>query len=152
MRSFRIFVLGFLFVSFRPSSFRSHSCSTSACLMLSLSAFPLHFRFLSSTSLPVLTTQPLFLPFRSSRFRLTVASPVLRFRFRFPFFPPFPPPDFSCFVSGFRTWLSVLPFTCSHFASQRLPCVPRFPFQVSALSHGFRFRVWLFGRVMHPEN
>ena len=57
------FVLGFLFVSFRPSRFRSHSCSTGASLLLSPSGFPLSIRFLSSASLPVLTTQPLFLPF-----------------------------------------------------------------------------------------
>ena len=35
----RFFVLGFLFVSFRPSLIRSHSCSSGAYLMLSLSVF-----------------------------------------------------------------------------------------------------------------
>ena len=54
MPSFQVLVLGSLFVSFRPSSLRSHSCSTSAFL----SDFPLPIRFLSSASLPVLTTQP----------------------------------------------------------------------------------------------
>ena len=63
MLSFQILVLGFLFVSFRPSWLRSHSCSTSASLLLSLSVFSLPIRFLSSASLPVLATQPLFLPF-----------------------------------------------------------------------------------------
>ena len=63
MPSFQILVLGFLFVSFRPSWLRSHSCSTSASLLLLLSGSPLSIRFLSSASLPVLTTQPLFLPF-----------------------------------------------------------------------------------------
>ena len=63
MLSFQILVLGFLFVSFHPSRFRSHSCSTGASLLLSLSGFPLSIRFLSSASLPGLTTQPLFLPF-----------------------------------------------------------------------------------------
>ena len=58
MPSFQVLVLGFLFVSFRPSSLRSHSCSTSACLPLSPSACPLPIRFLSPASLPVLTTQP----------------------------------------------------------------------------------------------
>ena len=52
----RFFVLGFLFVSFRPSQFRSHSCSTGASLLLSLSGFSLSFRFLSSASVLVLTT------------------------------------------------------------------------------------------------
>ena len=74
--SFPFLVLGFLFVSFRPSLIRSHSCFSGAYLMLSLSVFPLPIRFLSSASLPVLATQPLFLLFRSSRPRLTAASPV----------------------------------------------------------------------------
>ena len=59
----RFFVLGFLYVSFRPSLIRSHSCSSGAYLVLSLSVFPLPIRFLSSTSLPVLATQPSVLPF-----------------------------------------------------------------------------------------
>ena len=53
----------FLFVSFRPSLPRSHSCSSGAYLVLSLSVFPLPIRFLSSASLPVPATWPLFLPF-----------------------------------------------------------------------------------------
>ena len=36
---FRFFVLGFLYVSFRPSLIRSHSCSSSASLLLSPSGF-----------------------------------------------------------------------------------------------------------------
>ena len=96
-----------LSVSFRPSSLRSHSCSTSACqtfpsgIFRSASAsfrpLPLSFRLLSL----------LFLPFRSSRFCLTVASPVPRSRFRsFGFL------LLSCLIShaflpDFRTWLSV---------------------------------------------
>ena len=63
MPSFPVPVLSFLFVPFRPSLLRSHSCSTGACLLLSLSAFPLPIRFLSSASLPVLTTQSAVLPF-----------------------------------------------------------------------------------------
>jgi len=74
--SFPVLVLGFLFVSFRPSLIRSHSCFSGASLLLSLSGFPLPFRFLSSASLPVPATQPLFLPFHSSRLRLTAASPA----------------------------------------------------------------------------
>ena len=38
--------------------------------------FPFFFRFLSSASFPVLTTQPSVLPFRSSRFHLSVVFPV----------------------------------------------------------------------------
>ena len=50
-------------VSFRPSLIRSRSCSSGAYLVLSLSVFSLSFRFLSSASVPVLATRPLFLPF-----------------------------------------------------------------------------------------
>ena len=53
----------YLFVSFRPSRFCSHSCFPGASLMLSLSGFSRSIGFLSSASLPVLATQPLFLPF-----------------------------------------------------------------------------------------
>ena len=65
MPSFPVLVLGFLFVSFRPSRFRSHSCSTGASLL---------FRFLSSASLPgfPLTSAP----FRS----LTLGSDYSAFR------------------------------------------------------------------------
>ena len=38
--------------------------------------FPFFFRFLSSASFPVLTTQPSVLPFRSSRLHLSVVVPV----------------------------------------------------------------------------
>ena len=65
-----------LLVSFHPSLIRSHSCSSGASLMLSLSGFPLSFRFLSSARRPLPATQPLFFLSYSSRFRLTVAFPV----------------------------------------------------------------------------
>ena len=83
----RFFVLGFLFVSFRPSLIRSHSCSSSASLLLSLSGFYLSFCFLSSASVPVLATQ------------LSVSS--------FPLLP--------CFASQllFRCCLSVFRLPCS---------------------------------------
>ena len=107
----RFFVLGFLFVSFHPSRFRSHSCSTGASLMLSPSGFSLPIRFLSSASLPVLTTQPLFLLFL--------------------FFPASP-------HSGF---FQVLPLRLSasllfHFRSVRLPLVP-FRFKYLVLCNSF---------------
>ena len=75
--------------------------------MLSLSVFPLPIRFLSSASLPVPATQPLFLPFRSSRPRLTAASPVRPSAFRLPGFSTSVPPGFPCFPSVFSTQLSV---------------------------------------------
>ena len=87
MLSFPVPVLSFLFVSFRPSRLRSHSCSTGASLPLSLPGF--------SACLPLpfgrfgllLTTQPSVFPFPSSRSPLT-AVPSVRDRFfrpcRFP--------------------------------------------------------------------
>ena len=88
-----------LLVSFRPSLIHSRSCSSGAYLMLSLSVFPLPLRFLSSAPLPVPATQPLFLPFLSSRLRLTVTSPVRPLRFRFPGFPRSFRPGFPCLLS-----------------------------------------------------
>ena len=55
----RFFVLGFLFVSFHPSRFRSHSRSTGASLL---------FRFLSSTSFPGFPLAFCFLSSASARF------------------------------------------------------------------------------------
>ena len=80
-----------LYVSFHPSLIRSHSCSSGAYLVLSLSVFPLPICFLSSASLPVPATWPLFLPFLFlpasasqwlprcclSTFRLPCSSPFL---------------------------------------------------------------------------
>ena len=66
MPSFQVLVLGFLFVSFRPTRFRSHSCSTGASLLLSLPGFsaclPLPFgRFgLLLTTQPSVLSFPLF--------------------------------------------------------------------------------------------
>ena len=55
--------LASLLVSFCPSLIRSRSCSSGAYLVLSLSVFSLPIHFLSSASLPVPATWPLFLPF-----------------------------------------------------------------------------------------
>ena len=60
----------------------------------------------------ILTTQPLFLPFPSSCFRLTVASSVLVFSFRLLRLPRFLLPDFSCF--RLRFWYSYLLFVSFH--------------------------------------
>ena len=77
MLFFPVPVLSSLFVSFRPSLIRSHSCSSGAYLMLSLSVFPLPLRFLSSAPLPVLATQPSVFLFPSSRFPLSAVPSVL---------------------------------------------------------------------------
>ena len=103
----RFLYLASLFGSFRPSLIRSHSRSSGAC-----QTFPSGiFRFPSASFRPLLLRfqllSLLFLPFRSFRFCLTVASPVPRSRFRsFGFL------LLSCLIShaflpDFRTWLSV---------------------------------------------
>ena len=104
---FRLLVLGALFVSFHPTRLRSHSCSTSACLLPVpcvpfLSAFSLPIRSLSLASHPVLTTQPLCFLSLSSCLRLTVASAVLRSRFRSFGSPRSLRPGFPCLPSRFR--------------------------------------------------
>ena len=109
MLLFRLSVLGFLLVSFRPSQFRSRSRYPGAYLLLSLSVFVLLFRFLSSAS---------FLG-------LNYSASALSFPF-FPFSPgsgsfgayfPLPFRLFPCFPSGSGTQLSVLLF--SSFVSPR---------------------------------
>ena len=115
MLSFPVPVLSFLFVSFRPSRFRSHSRSTGACLPLSPSAFPLLFRILSSASFPVLTTQPSVLPFPSSCPRLPVACPVLQFFLSAPPLSTFAPAWFPMLLFRF----SVLGFLFVSFHPSR---------------------------------
>ena len=125
MPSFRIPLLGFLFVSFRPSLIRSHNCSSGASLMLSLSGFPLPIRFLSSASLPVPATQPLFLPFLlfpaspHSCFSGAAPPPFGFLAFPLPFHPvsraslPFLSTQLSvCFLSSFPASLPQLFHRC----------------------------------------
>ena len=123
MPSFQVLVLGFLFVSFHPSSLRSHSCSTSACLPLSPSACPLPIRFLSSASLPVLITQPSassFLP--SVRFASQLALRPDSGSFRPRRFSPsstpgFPSASSGCAYSAFCLFPFALPCFASHSCS-----------------------------------
>ena len=91
IQSFRFCLFGSLFVSFRSSLIRSHSRSSGA-RFFSPSSPPVPFRVCPCRSLPFVhvrfrasSTQPLLLPFPSSRFPLTVGTPV-------PIFPPFFPP------------------------------------------------------------
>ena len=130
MPSFQVLVLGSLFVSFRPSLIRFPQ--------LFLRSFPYAFalgifRFPSGFFRPLLfrfrLLSLLLLPFRSSRFRLTVASPVRRFHSRFHGLPRSSQPSFPCLASGSRTRLAVC-FLSSLPAS--LPqlfhrCFPSFP-------------------------
>ena len=139
MPSFQVLVLGFLFVSFRPSLIRSHSCSSGAYLMLSLSVFPLSFRFLSSASVPLPATQlsvssvPLFLALPLSGFSsasvLPFGSPVFHLLFRLVSHASFP---------VFGTWLSVR-FLSSFPVSLPQPfhrCFPSFPLPLVRFSSG----------------
>ena len=75
--------------------------------MLSPSGFPLPIRFLSSASLPVPATQPLFLPFCSSRPCLTAAFPVRPSAFASAAFPVLSNPVSRVLFPGFHTRLSV---------------------------------------------
>ena len=73
---------------------------------------------------------PLFLPFRSSRFCLTVASTVPLLRFPFLGFPHSFLPDFSCILSWFSySDLCLFPFVLPCFAPTAVPQV--LPFQIS---------------------
>ena len=135
MPSFPVPVLSFLSVSFRPSLFRSHSCSTGACLPLSPSAFPLLFplsfvRFFSGSdysaccsSFPLFPVSPLS------------GCPGARFRFRFFAFPFLSSLISHAFLPGSRTRLSVCflsPFPDS-LTQLFLRCLPHaFAFGLSA--------------------
>ena len=145
----RIPLLGFLFVSFRPSLIRSHSRSTSACLLPVpcvpfLSAFPLPIRPLSLASLPVLTTQPLrflsLLPDSAPQWLPQCAALA---------FAPSALPVLSrlvsrAFLPGFGTQLRCsFPFALPCFAPTAVPQVLTFS---SGLFHfrSTRFRLLLF--------
>ena len=105
-----------------------------------LRAFPLPSRLLSSTSVPLPATQPLLLPFRSSRLRLTVASPVHRLRSHFLGFPRSSQPGFPCLLPRFSYSASCLfPFVPPGFAPTAVP--PVLPF-FSASSRPLLFRAF----------
>ena len=141
---FRLSVLGFLYVSFHPSRFRSHSRSTGASLL---------FRFLSSASLPGFSA---CFPLSFVRFSLllTTQPSALSFPF-FPFSPgssssgacfPLPSGLFPCLPSDSGTQLSAFPFSARRFASQWLPQrLSLLPYGFRPFPLGFRFRFWLLG-------
>ena len=93
--------------------------------MLALSVFPLPFRFLSSASLPVLATQPLFLLFlffpalpHSGFFGCCLSA------FRLPDFSTSVPPGFPCFPSVFKySAFCLFPFILPDFAPTAVPPV-----------------------------
>ena len=127
MPSFQVLVLGSLFVSFCPSLIRFPQ--------LFLRCFPYAlalgiFRFPSASFRPLQFCLRLlgllFLPFRTSRLRLTVAFPVRRFHSRFHGFPRSSRPGFPCLASGSRTRLAVC-FLSSFLASLPQPFHECFP-------------------------
>ena len=133
----RFFVLGFLFVSFHPSRFRSHSRSTGASLLLSLSGFPLPFRFLSSTSVPVLTTQPSVLSFPFFPFSPDGGSSGAFLLFRpacFHAFLPIPVLSFLQFLSPAAVSPHSGYLSASAFRFLFRPCPPGFRFRFRLLS------------------
>ena len=128
----RFFVLGFLFVSFRPSRFRSHSRSTGASLLF-------RFRFSSGLSAclpvsfvpfsPLLTTQPSALSFPFFPFSPGSGSfGALRFLSS----PSFPLPVglFPCLPSDSGTQLPALPFSASLFRVTGTTQLPASCFQL----------------------
>ena len=123
MPSFPVPVLGSLFVSFRPSRLRSHSCFTGASLLLSLSGFPLTSAFFRP--LPLGSDYSAFRSFLS----LLPAFPCRRFP---RCFFPLPSGLFPCLPSDSGTRLAAIPFSARRLASQQLPL------RLSLLPFGFR--------------
>ena len=155
MLSFPVPVLSFLFVSFRPTLLRSHSCSTGACLLLSLSAFSLLFplsfvRFFSGSDYSALCSSvPFFLALPLSGFSsasvLPFGFPVFHLLFRLVSHTSFP-------VSG--TWLSVC-FLSSFPVS--LPqsfhrCFPSFPLPLVRFFPGLFCLLSAFFRPLQPAS
>ena len=142
MPSLKVPVLGFLFVSFRPSRLRSHSCFTGASLLLSLPGFPLASAFF----------RPLLLGSDYSAFRSFLSLlPAFPCR-RFPrcFF-PLPSGLFPCLPSDSGTRLAAIPFSARRLASQQLTLrLGLLPCGFRPLPPGFRFRFWLLGFGLHP--
>ena len=132
--SLQVLVLGSLFVSFRPSSLRSHSCSTSACLLFrfrfSSGIFRIQSRFLSSARPLLPATQPSvssfpFFPFLPHSGLSGAASPL-----SLPCFPRSFPAGFPSVLSRF-SYLAFcwFPFVLPCFAPAAVPQV--IPFQIA---------------------
>ena len=149
----RFFVLGFLFVSFRPSLLHSHSCSSGAylVLLLPLSLPPSLSVFYPSGLLPFVrfTSGSGYSAFRAF-LSLLPGLPSRRFLrccFRF----PLPSGLFPCLPSDSGTRLPALLFSGRSLASQWLPQrLGLLPFGSRPLPHGFRFRFWLLSSSSYP--
>ena len=149
MSSFSVLVLGFLFVSFRPSRFRSHSRSTGASLLLSLSGFPLSSAFFRPLpfgsdysafrlSFPCFPFSPVGGSFGACRF---LASPTLSSSVR-----PVSMPLFRFRYSAFCS-----SFLRRRLASQWLPRRLDLVLSVSAAPLGFRFRFGYSAQMSSPR-
>ena len=114
-----------LLVSFHPSLIHSRSWSSGAYLVLSLSVFSLPIYFLSSASLPVPATWPLFLPFLFlPRFASQLLFGCRLSAFRLPCFSTSVPPGFPCFPSIFKySAFCLFPFILPDFAPTAVPPV-----------------------------
>ena len=157
MHSFPVPVLSFLFVSFRPTLLRSHSRSTGACLLLSLSAFSLLFplsfvRFFSGSDYSA----------RCSSFPLFPVSPLrgcpgARLRFRFLAFPVLSSLISHAFLPGSGTqlpvcFLSPFPDSLPQLFLRCFPCALAFglsPF-LSAFFRPLLFRFLLLSFLFLP--
>jgi hypothetical protein len=130
MHSFLVLILGFLFVSFHPSRFRSHSCSTGA----SLCPLPCVRFFVGIFCLPSAFFRP-----------LQPASDYSAFCTFFSLLPDFPHAAvlisaylphlsslFPCFPSDCGTQRSAIPFSDHCFVSQNYFNVSAFSLRKSA--------------------
>ena len=153
--SFRFCVLGFLFVSFRPSSSFTPTAVPLALAIpsvfrLLLRRFPLLplsfvcFRLGSDYSASV--SSFLFFPFLPH----SGLSGALRFLSSPSISPSVPPVSMHSFRICYSAFLRFLsPLTVSH---HRCYFSRRPPVSSSAVPLSFRLRFRLFGRVIHPEN
>ena len=141
MLPFPVPVLGFLYVSFCPSLLRSHSCSTGAYLLHSLSVFSLSFhalidRFRSGSGYSAFC---FFFSF-SSLPCLTAAPQVLWFCLSVSPFSPSVQPGFPCLPFGFKySAFCLFPFILPSFAPTAVPLVLTSCFRFRSFPGHFRF-------------
>ena len=155
MPFFPVSVLSVLFVSFRPSLLRSHSCSTGACLPLSLSAFPLlvprsFVRFRSGSDYSALCSSVPFFP--ASPLRGFSGASVLPFGF--PVFRLLFRPVSRASFPAFGTWPSVC-FLSSFPVSLPQPfhrCFPSRPLSFVRFRSGLFCLLSAFFRPLQPAS
>ena len=156
IQSFRFCLFSSLFVSFRPSLIRSHSRSSGARFS-SPSSPQVPFRVGPCRSLPFVrvrfraaSTQLLFLPFPSSRFPITVGTPV-------PIFPPIRPPvamrpSRSWYSASLQFLFPLLKFRLTGATSSADLSRKDCSFRPRPLALAFALGLGTPARVIHPEN